>query len=252
MLAVGAASAAAAPAAAPVIHRSVRTVTGGAAIPFPTGQTVTPIQGIQNPEIPPEPDQEGDDAAAATTLSAQRHRTVQHSLSHRPSAKMTAQLRAAEAAAELTVPSVTPKPVAGSNPGAGPVVRGPELLRPALRQQRQPVHHRAARPGPVRRQRVRAGDHQRRAAGLQPRRRPLSPVTDLNTFYGYPRPRDRSVHRHQPPRHRRLPDLQPAGRVEHLPAAGPGRRHPGHPPATPTAPASGTTRTWAPTSTAST
>jgi hypothetical protein len=30
---------------------------------------------------------------------------------------MTAQLRAAEAAAELTVPSVTPKPVAGSNPG---------------------------------------------------------------------------------------------------------------------------------------
>ena len=93
MLAVGAAGAAAAPAAAPVIHRSVRTVTGGAAIPFPTGQTVTPIQGIQNPEIPPEPDQEGDDAAAATTLSAQRHRTVQHSLSHRPSAKMTAQLR---------------------------------------------------------------------------------------------------------------------------------------------------------------
>ena len=37
----------------------------------------------------------------------------------------------------------------------------------------------------MRRQRVRAGDHQRRAAGLQPRRRPLSPVTDLNTFYGY-------------------------------------------------------------------
>jgi hypothetical protein len=37
MLAVGAASATGAPAAAPVIHRSVRTVTRGAAIPFPTG-----------------------------------------------------------------------------------------------------------------------------------------------------------------------------------------------------------------------
>ena len=56
MLAVGAASAAGAPAAAPAIHRSVRTVTKGAAIPFPTGQTVNPIQGIQNPEIPPEPE----------------------------------------------------------------------------------------------------------------------------------------------------------------------------------------------------
>jgi hypothetical protein len=116
MLAVGVGSAAGAPAAAPTIHRSVRTVTKGAAIPFPTGQTVTPIQGIQNPEIPPEPEQEGDDAATAAR-TAQRHRTVQHSLSHRPSAKMTAQLRAAEAAADLTVPSVTPKPLAGSNPG---------------------------------------------------------------------------------------------------------------------------------------
>ena len=56
LLAVGAANAAGAPAAAPVIHRSVRTVTKGAAVPFPTGQTVTPVQGIQNPEIPPEPE----------------------------------------------------------------------------------------------------------------------------------------------------------------------------------------------------
>jgi hypothetical protein len=64
VLAMGAANAASAPTAAPAIHRSVRTVTKGAAIPFPTGQTVTPVQGIQNPEIPPEPEEEGDDAAA--------------------------------------------------------------------------------------------------------------------------------------------------------------------------------------------
>jgi hypothetical protein len=111
LLAVGAANAAAAPA----IHRSVRTVTKGAAIPFPTGQTVSPVQGIQNPEIPPEPEGEGGDDAAAR--AALQHRQVEHSLSHRPSAKMTAQLRAAEAAADLTVPTVTPRLVAGSNPG---------------------------------------------------------------------------------------------------------------------------------------
>ena len=99
MLSVGAANAASAPVAAPAIHRSVRTVTKGAAVPFPTGQTVNPIQGIHNPEIPPEPESEdGDDAAAR---AVQRHRQVEHSLSHRPSAKMTAQLKAAEAAADL-------------------------------------------------------------------------------------------------------------------------------------------------------
>ena len=52
MLSVGAANAASAPAAAPAIHRSVRTVTKGAAIPFPSGQTVSPVQGIQNPGDP--------------------------------------------------------------------------------------------------------------------------------------------------------------------------------------------------------
>jgi hypothetical protein len=78
LLAVGAANAASAPAAAPAIQRSVRTVTKGAAIPFPSGQTVSPVQGIQNPEIPPEPEGEGgDDAAARATL---RNRHVEHSL----------------------------------------------------------------------------------------------------------------------------------------------------------------------------
>jgi len=49
VLTMGAANAASAPAAAPAIHRSVRTVTKGAAIPFPTGQTVTPVQGHPEP-----------------------------------------------------------------------------------------------------------------------------------------------------------------------------------------------------------
>src|SRR4029453_6549197 len=120
VLAMGAADAAA-PAAAPAIQRSVRTVTRGAAIPFPTGQTVTPVQGIQNPEIPPEQEEAGDAAAAR---AVQRHRQIQHSLSHRPSARMTAQLRAAEAAADLTVPTVTPKRVAGANPGLDRAVEG--------------------------------------------------------------------------------------------------------------------------------
>ncbi|HET6813737.1 MAG TPA: hypothetical protein VFJ69_06985 [Actinomycetota bacterium] len=54
---------------------------------------------------------------------------------------MTAQLRAAEAAADLTVPTVTPKRVAGSNPGLDRSFEGLNFLRPALRQQRQPVQH---------------------------------------------------------------------------------------------------------------
>src|SRR4029453_12775684 len=74
MVAMGAGNAAGAPVAARAIHRSVRTVTRGAAIPSPTGQTVSPVQGIQNPEIPPEPEEEGGDDAAA--LAAQRHSQV--------------------------------------------------------------------------------------------------------------------------------------------------------------------------------
>jgi hypothetical protein len=65
----------------------VRTVTKGAAVPFPTGQTVNPIQGIQDPEIPGEPEGEGGDDDAARARAAQRQQLVQHSLSDRPSAR---------------------------------------------------------------------------------------------------------------------------------------------------------------------
>jgi hypothetical protein len=193
MLSVGAAGAAgSAAAAAPAIHRSVRTVTKGAAVPFPTGQTVTPVQGIQNPEIPPEPEGEGADAAGAAR-TVQRHRPIQHSLSHRPSAKMTAQLRAAEAAAALTVPTVTPKSVVGSNPGLDRSFEGLNFFD----------------------QRFANGGNQ---FSVEPPDqglcvgngfvletvndvlqvystggRPLSPVTDLNTFYGYPAQFDRTT-----------------------------------------------------------
>ena len=191
MLAMGAANAASAPAAAGVIRRSVRTVTKGAAVPFPTGQSVSPVQGIQNPEIPPEPEEEGGDDAAA--LAAQRHGQVQHSLSHRPSAKMTAQLRAAEAAADLTVPTVTPRSVAGSNPGLDRSFEGLNFFDQRFANNgnqfsiEPPDQGLCVGNGFVL-ETVNDVLQVYSTAG-----RPLSPVTDLNTFYGYPAQFDRTT-----------------------------------------------------------
>ena len=191
LFAVGAANAASAPAAAPAIHRSVRTVTKGAAIPFPTGQTVSPVQGIQNPEIPPEPEEEGGDDAAAR--AALRNRQVEHSLSHRPSAKMTAQLRAAEAAADLTVPTVTPKSVAGSNPGLDRSFEGLNFFDQRFANNGNQFSIEPPDQG------LCVGNGfvletvndvlQVYSTGG----RALSPVTDLNTFYGYPAQIDRTT-----------------------------------------------------------
>ncbi|MFL6270067.1 MAG: hypothetical protein ACJ75A_07880 [Actinomycetes bacterium] len=189
MLAMGAADAAA-PAAAPAIQRSVRTVTRGAAIPFPTGQTVTPVQGIQNPEIPPEPEEEGDAAAAR---AVQRHRQIQHSLSHRPSARMTAQLRAAEAAADLTVPTVTPKRVAGSNPGLDRSFEGLNFFDQRFANNGNQFSVEPPDQGLC----VGNGFVPETINDVlqvySPGGRPLSPVTDLNTFYGYPAQIDRTT-----------------------------------------------------------
>jgi hypothetical protein len=189
VLAMGAADAAA-PAAAPAIQRSVRTVTRGAAIPFPTGQTVTPVQGIQNPEIPPEPEAEGDAAAAR---AVQRHRQIQHSLSHRPSAKMTAQLRAAEAAADLTVPTVTPKRVAGSNPGLDRSFEGLNFFDQRFANNGNQFSIEPPDQGLC----VGNGFVLETINDVlqvySPGGRPLSPVTDLNTFYGYPAQIDRTT-----------------------------------------------------------
>jgi hypothetical protein len=191
MLAMGATNAASAPAAARVIRRSVRTVTRGAAVPFPTGQTVSPVQGIQNPEIPPEPEEEGGDDAAA--LAAQRHGQVQHSLSHRPSAKMTTRLRAAEAAADLTVPSVTPRSVAGSNPGLDRSFEGLNFFDQRFANNgnqfsiEPPDQGLCVGNGFVL-ETVNDVLQVYSTAG-----RPLSPVTDLNTFYGYPAQIDRTT-----------------------------------------------------------
>ena len=192
MLAMGAANAASAPAAAPAIHRSVRTVTRGAAIPFPSGQTVSPVQGIQNPEIPPEPEGEGGDDAAARA-AALRHRQVEHSLSHRPSAKMTARLRAAEAAADLTVPTVTPKRVAGSNPGLDRSFEGLNFFDQRFANNGNQFSVEPPDQG------LCVGNGfvletvndvlQVYSTGG----RALSPVTDLNSFYGYPAQIDRTT-----------------------------------------------------------
>jgi hypothetical protein len=189
VLAMGAADAAA-PAATPAIQRSVRMVTRGAAIPFPTGQTVTPVQGIQNPEIPPEPEAEGDAAAAR---AVQRHRQIQHSLSHRPSAKMTAQLRAAEAAADLTVPTVTPKRVAGSNPGLDRSFEGLNFFDQRFANNGNQFSIEPPDQGLC----VGNGFVLETINDVlqvySPGGRPLSPVTDLNTFYGYPAQIDRTT-----------------------------------------------------------
>jgi hypothetical protein len=192
MLAVGAANAAGAPAAA-AIQRSVRTVTKGTAVPFPTGQTVTPIHGIQNPEIPPEPESEGGDDSAAATLSAQRHRTVERSLSHRPSAKMTAQLRAAEAAAGLKVPTVTPKRVVGSNPGLDRSFEGLNFFDQRFANNgnqfsvEPPDQGLCVGNGYV----LETVNDVLQVFSVGGRA--LSPPTDLNTFYGYPAQIDRTT-----------------------------------------------------------
>ena len=192
MLAVGAANAASGPAAAtPAIHRSSRTITKGAALPFPTGQTVTPIQGIQSPEIPPEPEGEGGDADRAAQ-TVQRHRSVQHSLSRRPSDKMTARLRAAEAAADLTVPTVAPKAVAGSNPGLDRSFEGLNFFDQRFANNGNQFSVEPPDQGLC----VGNGFVLESVNDVlqvySPGGRALSPVTDLNTFYGYPPAIDRT------------------------------------------------------------
>ena len=190
MLSVGAAGSAA---AAPAIHRSVRTVTKGAAVPFPTGQTVNPIQGIQDPEIPGEPEGEGGDDDAARARAAQRQQLVQHSLSHRPSAKMTAQLRAAEAEADLTVPTVAPKSVVGANPGLDRSFEGLNFFDQRFANNGNQFSIEPPDQG------LCVGNGfvletvndvlQVYSTGG----RALSPVTDLNTFYGYAAQIDRTT-----------------------------------------------------------
>ena len=191
MVAMGAGNAAGAPAAARVIRRSVRTVTRGAAVPFPTGQTVSPVQGIQNPEIPPEPEEEGGDDAAA--LAAQRHRQVEQSLSHRPSAKMTAQLRAAEAAADLTVPTVRPKAIVGANPGLDRSFEGLNFFDQRFANNGNQFSIEPPDQGLC----VGNGFVLETVNDVlqvySPGGRALSPVTDLNSFYGYAAQIDRTT-----------------------------------------------------------
>jgi hypothetical protein len=190
MLSMGAAGPAA---AAPAIHRSVRTVTKGAAVPFPTGQTVNPVQGIQDPEIPGEPEGEGGDDDAARARAAQRQQLVQHSLSHRPSARMTAQLQAAEAEADLTVPTVAPKSVVGANPGLDRSFEGLNFFDQRFANNGNQFSIEPPDQG------LCVGNGfvletvndvlQVYSTGG----RALSPVTDLNTFYGYAAQIDRTT-----------------------------------------------------------
>ena len=201
---------------------------------------------------------------------------------------MTAQLRAAEAAADLTVPAVTPKSIVGSNPGLDRSFEGLDFFDQRFANNGNQFSIEPPDQGLC----VGNGFVLETVNDVlqvySPGGRALSPVTDLNSFYGYPAQIDRTtglqgpfvtdpsclydpahrrffhlaltlessptpgVHRHQPPRHRRLTDL----RARWAGGTSTGCRSrttaPRARPATPTAPASATTRTWAPTRTAST
>ena len=154
----GATSAGAAPAATGDTG-FVRTVSPGASPGFPAGQKMGTPKGIEAPEI-------------------------------RPGARTGGRRRPRERRCGRCFPDrgADRRPDRGrwiARPGH--VVQGPRRVRPAVRQRRQPVQHRAAGPGALCRQRLRVRGRQRRAARLPDRRVRRPPrVPICNTFFGYP------------------------------------------------------------------
>jgi hypothetical protein len=165
-------------------RQSVRTISKGASLTFPTNQRVGTVNGVQSPEIRPAEEPEGEGIAAAGARGAQRMRKpASGSLSVRPTTR-TAPLRAA--AAGLTIPNVKPTPVARSRPG--------------LRRSFEGLNHFDQRTANNGNQFSIEPPDQGLCVGngftletintvlqvYDARGNALSPVTDLNSFYGYP------------------------------------------------------------------
>lgn len=180
LLVNGAAGAATKASAAPAKNqRSIRQIAKNASTAFPTGQPVKPVNGIQNPEIAPGDLGEGSDSGQAATAAAAR-KAVNRSRSRRPSATSAA------IAANPSVPTVTPTPIVGSNPGLSKSFEGLNFF-----QQRfanggnqfsvEPPDQGLCAGNGFALETVNDVLRVFKTSGA-----PASPVTDLNTFYGYP------------------------------------------------------------------
>jgi len=169
--------------AAATNQRSVRQLTKNASAAFPTGQSVVPVNGIQNPEIAPGDIGEGGGAGAA----AAARKSASRSGSHRPSATSAAM------AANPMVPTVTPTALSGANPGLLKSFEGLNFF-----QQRfanggnqfsvEPPDQGLCAGGGFVLETVNDVLRVFRTSGAA-----ASAVTDLNTFYGYPAQVDRTT-----------------------------------------------------------
>jgi hypothetical protein len=181
---VAAGASSAAPSAAGAVKQSVRSIPRGASLTFPTNQRVGTVHGVQSPEIRPGEEGEGEGVAAARVSAAHRHnKPAARSLSVRPTARSAPQRAAA---AGLSIPNVTPTAVAGSRPG--------------LRQSFEGLNHFDQRTANNGNQFSIEPPDQGLCVGngfvletindvlqvYDTKGNALSPVTDLNTFYGYP------------------------------------------------------------------
>jgi hypothetical protein len=174
------------PSAATTIKRSVRTIPRGVTLTFPTNQRVGNVPGVQNPEIKPgEPEEgggdEGDARAAAAAVGVQ-------SMSARPTSR-TADARARKAG--LSIPSVK-----------GMKVKGTDGLRRSF----EGLNHFDQRTANNGNQFSIVPPDQGLCVGngfvlestndvlqiFDTRGNALTPVTDLNSFYGYPPAIDRT------------------------------------------------------------
>ena len=217
-----------------------RTITKGAALPFPTGQTVGTPAGVQSPEIPREPEEAVDRDRGLT------------------------ERRSAATVSPAGVPVVRPAPVSGRN-GLVRSFHGLDGFDQRFANNGNQFSRRAAGPGAVRRATATSSRRPTTSCGSQRQGRVggQTGVLDLNTFFGYPagdRPHHRrlqgplspirsasstpthepvlprrahpgvdpdtgDVHRHATPRPRGQPDPEPDRQLEHLPAPGHRRRH---------------------------
>jgi hypothetical protein len=184
-LAAGSTAAGAATSAAGAAKQSVRTIGKGLTLSFPTNQRVGTVNGVQSPEFRAPESEGGEEGLAAAGASGpQRFRKrASGSLSVRPTSR-TAPARAA--AAGLSVPNVKPTPV--------------DTAQPGLRRSFEGLNHFDQRTANNGNQFSIEPPDQGLCVGngfvletintvlqvFDARGNALSPVTDLNSFYGYP------------------------------------------------------------------